>query len=63
MHTFRPLQIGNDPKQVTGGGISTRAKHLVQSFYVHFGVSGELRKSDRCIDVITQQFFAERHLA
>ena len=63
MHTFLPLQIGNDPKQFTGGGISPWAKHLVQSFDVRFGVCGQLGKSDRGVDVITQQFFAERHLA
>src|SRR5579872_1861399 len=62
-HTFRALQIGNDPKKLAGGRISTRAEHLVKRFYVDFGMRGQLWKTDRGIDVITQQFFAEGHLA
>jgi hypothetical protein len=62
-HTFRALQVGNDPKELAGGRISTRAKHLVKSFYVDFGMRCQLWKTHRGIDVITQQFFAEGHLA
>jgi hypothetical protein len=62
-HAFRALQIGNDLKQIAGGGIPVGAKHLVKSLYVELGMPGQLGESDRGIDIITQQFFAERHVS
>jgi len=60
---FRVLQIGNDCKQIAGGRIPVRAKHLVKGLYVHFSMRGQLGKADCGVDVIAQQFFAERNLA
>ena len=35
----------------------------MERLHVDFGVRGQLRKSNRRIDVITQQLFAKCHLA
>ena len=55
---LRLLQIGNNLKQIVGGRIPVRTKHLVKSFHMELGMRGELGKSNCGIDVITQQFFA-----
>src|SRR5215472_15497492 len=62
-HTFCVLQIGNDLKQITGGRIPVRAKHLVKGLYVNLRMRSQLWKANRGIDVVTQELFAECHLA
>src|SRR5208283_3860632 len=62
-HAFRALQIGNDLKKIAGGRIPFGAKHLVKGLYMDFGMSSQPGKADRSIYVITQQLFAECHLA
>lgn len=51
---FYMLQISNDFKQIDGGRIPMRTKHLVKALYVDLGMRSQLRKTDRGIDVITQ---------
>ena len=34
----------------------------MQGLRVDFGASGELRESDRGIDVVSQEFLSERHI-
>ena len=40
-----------------------RTKHLVDGLYMDLSMRGQLGKTDRGIDVITQQLFAESDLA
>ncbi len=40
-----------------------RTEHLMKCLYVDSSVRGQLGKADCSVDVITQQLFAERHLA
>jgi len=62
-HAFRLLQVGNDCKQIAGGGIALWAKHLVKGLYVDTGMRGQHGKADCGVDVITQELFAECHFA
>jgi hypothetical protein len=60
---FGVLQVGYDFKQLSGGGIPRRAKHLVKGLDVDLGMRGQAGKADRGIDVVAQEFFAEGHVA
>jgi len=62
-HAFGALQVGNDLKEIAGGGITARAKHLVQRLYVDFRVAGEAGKTDSGVDVIAQKLLAKGHFA
>jgi hypothetical protein len=59
--SFLPLKIGNDLKEITGGGIPFWPKHLMQGLDVQLGMGCQLWEANGRIDVIPQQLFPKRH--
>jgi hypothetical protein len=57
------LQIRDNFEEIARRWIPARAKHLVKSLHMKPGLFGQGWKPDRGIDVIAQEFLAERHLS
>ena len=61
-NTFLPLEICDYLEKTAGGGVSIWSKHLMKGLNVNLGVSCQPGKPYRGIDIVTQEFFAERDL-